>query len=384
MITLSPFAEDVSRSLTRFGSLSDYRNINFAVVGARFPLSSLECTEVPMRPTVIGLDIAKSVFQAHGVNAKGAVIIRKRLTRVEVKPFFRDLRPSLIGIEACGTSNYWARELSALGHNVKLVPTQYVKPYVKRSKTDALDAEAICEAVARPNMRFVPIKTPEAQAIGLLHGARSQLIDQRVNLMGSLRSGLAEFGIIAPRRRGGEAALLNVAAAGEEVPEVLKAAYKALSEAIRACMAQVAEIDLQIASIAKRNEVCARLRTIPGFGPVISTMLFASAGDFSRFRSARHFAAWLGLTPRQNSSGEAVKLGRITKAGDKTMRSLLVMGAITVIRRVRIDPKKLPWLAALLKRRPALVAAVAMANKMARIAWAIAVHGGTYRPATAG
>jgi transposase len=228
-------------------------------------------------------------------------------------------------------------------------------------------------------MRFVPIKTPEAQAMGFLHGTRAQLISQRVVLMGSLRSGLAEFGIIASPGREGEAALLNVAATGEEVPNLLKAAYKALADAIRACMAQVAALDLEIAKLAKSDEICARLLTIPGFGPVISTMIVASAGDLSRFRSGRHFAAWLGLTPRQNSSGDKVKLGRITKAGNKTLRSLMVMGAITVIRRARTNPEKYPWLAALLERRPALVAAVAMANKSARVAWAIAVRGGTYR-----
>jgi transposase len=228
-------------------------------------------------------------------------------------------------------------------------------------------------------MRFVPIKTPEAQALGLLHRTRAQLVSQRVVLMGYLRSGLAEFGIIASAGREGEAVLLSIAAAGEEMPDLLKAAYKALAEAIRACVAQVAFLDRDITKLARSHDVCKRLLTIPGFGPVISTTMVASAGDLSRFRSRRHFAAWLGLTPRQNSSGETVKLGRITKAGDKTLRSLLVMGSITVIRRAKTNPEKYPWLAALLKRRPALIAAAAMANKLARIAWAIAVRGGTYR-----
>jgi transposase len=332
-----------------------------------------------MRPVVIGLDIAKSVFQVHGVTAGNKVVVKKRLARSELIPFFEKQDPCLVGIEACGTSNYWARELRALGHDVKLIPTQYVKPYVKRSKTDAADAAAICEAVTRPDIRPVPIKTPEAQAIGLLHRTRLQLIGQRIVLMGHLRSGLAEFGTIVPPGKGGESALLRLASAGEGIPDLLKPAYKALTETIRACLAQVDSLDREIAELAKRDDLCKRLQTIPGFGPVISSMLVASAGDFSRFRSGRHFAAWLGLTPRQNSSGETIKLGRITKAGDKTLRSLLVMGSITAIRQAKREPEKFPWLTALLKRRPALVAAVAMANKLARVAWAIAVRGGTYR-----
>jgi transposase len=336
-----------------------------------------------MRPTIIGLDIAKSVFQVHGVDAKGKVALRKRLKRIELKAFFQRQPRCLIGIEACGTSNFWARELQALGHEVKLIPTQYVKPYVKRSKTDAADAEAICEAVARPNMRFVPIKTPEAQALALLHRTRSLLVGQHVTSMGSLRSGLAEIGIIASRGREGETVLLQIASTGEKIPGLLKAAYKILTDSIRACMTRIAVLDRKIAEIAKRDDVCARLRTIPGIGPVSSSMIVALGGDLSRFASGRHFASWLGLTPRQNSSGETVRLGRISKAGDKALRSLLVFGAMTVIKQARRSPKKHGWLASLLERRPALVAAVAWANKAARIAWAIVVRGGTYRAAPA-
>ncbi len=336
-----------------------------------------------MRPKIIGLDIAKSVFQVHGVNVKGKVVFRQRLKRIEVRAFFQRQPRCLIGIEACGTSNYWARELLALGHEVKLIPTQYVRPYVKRSKTDAADAEAICEAVTRPNMRFVPVKTPEAQALALLHRTRSLLVSQHVTMMGSLRSGLAEMGIVASPGREGEKSLLRIASSSEEVPDFLKAAYKVLTESIRACLSRVAVLDRKIADLAKRDDVCARLRTIPGIGPVSSSMIVALGGDLSRFASCRHFASWLGLTPRQNSSGETVRLGRISKAGDKALRSLLVLGAMTVIKQARINPKRHQWLASLLKRRPALVAAVAWANKAARIAWSIAVRGGTYRAAIA-
>jgi transposase len=336
-----------------------------------------------MRPTIIGLDIAKSVFQVHGVDNKGKVVIQKQLKRVEVFAFFKKLRRCLIGIEACSTSNYWARELRAIGHDVKLLPAQYVKPYVKRSKTDAKDAEAICEAVTRPTMRFVPIKTAEEQALGLLHQTRSQLISQRVVLMGSLRSGLAELGLIASTRRGGDSALLELATSGDDlIPEPVRATYVSLAEAIRACKLQVAAIDRKIAEISMRDDTCARLQTIPSVGPVTASVIVAVAGEISRFPSGRHFAAWLGLTPRLKSSGGAVRMGRISKAGNKTLRSLLVVGALTVIRRAKTNPKKYPWLASLLERRPPLVAAVAYANKVARTIWAILARGGTYRVAS--
>jgi transposase len=336
-----------------------------------------------MRCTTIGLDIAKSVFQVHGIDDKGKVVIQKQLKRVAVLTFFREMKKCLIGIEACNTSNYWARELRALGHEVKLLPAQYVKAYVKRSKTDANDAEAICEAVTRPTMRFVPIKTVDEQALATLHRMRSPLVGQRVVLMGSLRSVLSEFGVVAAAGREGDAALLEIAARGQNIPEMLKAACACFVDAIRTCKAHIAEIDRQVDEIAEKDDNCARLRSIPGIGRVSSSMLVALVGDFSRFKSGRHFAAWLGLTPRDQSSGGVSRRGRITKAGDKTLRSLLVLGAMTVIRRARSNPQKYPWLAELLERRPPLIAAVAMANKVARIAWALMVRGGTYRAALA-
>jgi transposase len=334
-----------------------------------------------MRATTIGLDIAKSVFQVHGVDANGAVVIRKQLSRAQMLPFFKKQRACLIGIESCSTSHFWARALIALGHQVKLLPTQYVKPYVKRSKSDSADAEAICEAVTRPSMRFVPIKTKEAQSLSLLHRMRSQLISQRVALMGALRSGLAELGIVAAPGAAGEAVLLKIVSAeGDEIPESVKMAFVAMADVVRSCKAQLATIDRKIAEVAKRDDTCARLETIPGVGRITSSMVVAVAGDFSRFTSARHFAAWLGLTPRQNTSGGNIKLGHITKAGDKTLRSLFVMGSLTIVREAKARPEKaLRWLVSLLERRPRLVAAVAMANKVARIVWALMVRGGTYR-----
>jgi transposase len=333
-----------------------------------------------MLPTTIGLDIAKNVFQVHGVDAEGRVVMRKRLRRVEVRAFFRKQAPCLVGIEACATCFFWARELIALGHEVKLMPAQYVKPYVKRSKTDAADAEAICEAVTRPTMRFVPIKTPGTQALGLLHRMRAQLIGQRVALVGSLRSGLAEFGITAADGKEGEKVLLEIAATGRRVPEALRAAYLGVASLAKAAKLEVAELDLKIADLTKSDDTCARLQTIPGIGPVTASMIVAFGGDLSRFKSGRHFAAWIGLTPRQKSSGGAVRLGRISKAGDKMLRSLLVIGAFTVIKQTKAHPERhLPWLRALLERRPALVATVALANKTARIAWALVVRGGTYQ-----
>ena len=325
----------------------------------------------------IGLDIAKSVFQVHGVDASGTVVIQKRLARAQLLPFFKQQSSCLIGIEACGTAHFWARELSALGHAVKLVPAQYVKPYVKRVKNDAADAEAICEAVTRPNMRFVPVKTPEAQAVGSLHTLRLQLTRQRVAMLNCLRSGLAEYGVVAPSGTSGAAALLKHAAAGSKrVPKVVRAGFAAMAKAVATCDAQLSDITEQLAEAAKSDDSCSRLDAIPAVGPIAASAIVALGGDLSRFRSGRHFAAWMGLTPRQYSSGDRVRLGHITKAGSRTLRHLLVYGALVHIWRTKAPS---PWLSSLLERRPQLVAAVALANKTARIAWAIIVRGETYR-----
>lgn len=334
-----------------------------------------------MQVTTIGLDIAKLVFQVHGVDATGRVVIRTRLSRAQVRRFFEQLAPCLVGIEACATAHYWARELKTLGHNVRLMPAHYVKPYVKRQKNDAADAEAICEAVTRPTMRFVPVKTPEAQALALIHRIRAQFVGQRTAMLNALRAGLGEFGVVTAHGLRGASEILRIATAGDDrVPELVRGFYAMMADAIRTVEQRVSDLDRQIAETSKGDDTCKRLCTIPGVGPVTSSTIMALAGDVGRFSTGRDFAAWIGLTPRQNSSGGKARLGRITKAGDQTLRTLFVLGAFAVIKRARINPAKAsPWLIALMNRKPALVAAVALANKMARIVWAIMTRGGSYR-----
>jgi transposase len=338
-----------------------------------------------MQVSTIGLDIAKLVFQVHGVDSAGEVVVCTRLSRGRVRRFFEQLPPCLVGIEACATAHYWARELQALGHEVRLMPAHYVKPYVKRQKNDAADAEAICEAVTRPSMRFVPVKTPQAQALALIHRIRTQFIGQRTAMVNALRAGLAEFGIVSARGMHGASEVLKIAESGDErIPANARDVYKMMADAIRTVEARLANLDRQITADAGTNEACKRLRTIPGVGPITASTVVALAGDVSRFPSGRDFAAWVGLTPKQNSTGGKTRLGRITKAGDRTLRRLFVMGAFGIIKRARIDPAKAsPWLLSLLNRRPALVAAVALANKMARIVWAILANGGIYQRVTA-
>jgi len=334
-----------------------------------------------MQPTTIGVDIAKNVFQVHAVDAEGLVVIRKRLSRNQMFDFFKNLSPCLIGMEACGTAHYWARELQALGHEVRLMAAHYVKPYIKRNKNDAADAEGICEAVTRPTMRFVPVKNPNIQALGLIHKLRLQCVGQRTAMLNAMRAGFAEFGIVATQGLRGANEIMRIGAGGDErVPKMLREIYKTMARAIRAVEARIAELDLNIAAAAAVDDTCKRLATIPGIGPVTASTIMAIAGDVSRFTKARDFAAWLGLTPLQKSTGGRTRLGRITKAGDQTLRTLFVLGAFTVIRRARISPAKAsPWLLGVLKRRPPLVAAVALANKTARVAWAIMARGGVYR-----
>jgi transposase len=334
-----------------------------------------------MEIATIGLDIAKHVFQVHAVDAAGTVVIRKRYSRAQLMRLFEEIPACLVGIEACGTAHYWGRHLQALGHDVRLMPAHYVKPYVKRGKNDAADAEGICEAVTRPTMRFVPIKAPDTQALALMHRLRTQFVGQRTAMLNALRAGMAEFGIVTNQGLGGATEILRIASAGDDrLPELIRDAYRLLADAIREVEARLAILDHQIAAGTQFDDTCKRLSTIPGVGPVTSTTIIALAGDVSRFPTGRDFAAWLGLTPRQNSTGGKARLGRITKAGDQTLRTLLVLGAFSVIKRARIAPEKAsPWLMALMERRPPLVAAVALANKTARIIWAILTRGGTFR-----
>ena len=334
-----------------------------------------------MEVTTIGLDIAKRVFQAHGVDATGRALVRRRLGRAEVLDFFRALRPCLVGIEACGTAHHWAREIRAFGHEVRLIPAAYVKPYVKRGKTDAADAEAICEAVTRPTMRFVPVKTAEQQAVLMLHRTRDLLVRQRPALVNALRGHLAEFGIVAPQGMSRVADLLAVLLGEDEatLPPLARHALRGLAAELEALGKRVDEIEAAILAWHKESEASRRLAAVPGIGPITASAIVATVGDVSNFASARHFAAWLGLVPKQNSTGGKPRQGGISKAGDRYLRRLLVLGASAVIRHTRIKARE-GWLADLIERRPTMVAAVAQANKTARIVWALLTRGESYRP----
>jgi transposase len=332
--------------------------------------------------TAIGLDIAKSVFQVHGVDADGQLVIRRQLKRRYVLAFFEKLPPCLIGIEACATSHYWARELQALGHRVRLMPPAYVRPYVKRQKNDASDAEAICEAVTRPNMRFVEIKTVEQQSCMVLHRTRHLFIRQQTSVINAIRAHLAEFGIVASVGRNGVDQLLNVIADTKDkrIPEVARACLAALGTQLQALKAQILEFDRQIRAWHRSNETSKRLDAIPGVGPALATALVASIADPKAFRSGRDFSAWIGLVPKQHSSGGKDRLGSISKQGDRYLRSLFTTGALAVIRYAKIHgTKHRPWLTALLARRPTKVAAIALANKLARMAWAMMAKGERYK-----
>src|SRR3984885_10281007 len=335
--------------------------------------------------STIGLDIAKSVFQVHGVDASGLVVIRRQLKRRYVLSFFEKLPPCLVGIEACASSHHWSRELQALGHTVRLMPPAYVKPYVKRQKNDMADAEAICEAVTRANMRFVPTKTPEQQSCLMLHRTRHLFIHQQTAGINAIRAHLAEFGIVAPVGRRGVTELLRVVADPNDkrVPEVARAclaALAALGTQLLALKEQILEFDRMILAWHRSNQTSKRLHYIPGVGPMLATALVASVADPRTFRSGRNFSAWIGLVPKQHSSGGKERLGSISKQGDRYLRSLFVAGALAVIRYAKIHGTgHRPWLTALLGRRPTKVAAIALANKIARMAWAMMAKGERYK-----
>jgi len=330
----------------------------------------------------IGLDIAKSVFQVHGVDTDGQVVIRRKLKRRYVLAFFQKVPSCLVGMEACATSHHWSRELQALGHRVRLMPPAYVRPYVKRQKNDAADAEAICEAVTRANMRFVETKTIEQQSCLVLHRTRHLFIRQQTSVINAIRAHLAEFGIVAPVGRKGVEQLLDAVANSRDqrIPAIARACIAALGAQLRALKGQILEFDRQIMFWHRSHETCKRLDEIPGVGPALATALVASIADPKAFRSGRDFSAWIGLVPRQHSSGGKERLGSISKQGDRYLRSLFMAGALAVIRYAKIyGSKHRPWLTALLARRPTKVAAIALANKLARMVWAMMSRGERYK-----
>ena len=334
-----------------------------------------------MQITTIGLDIAKNVFQVHGIDAAEKVVVRKQLRRSQMLAFFEALPPCLIGMEACATAHYWARELTKLGHKVRLMPSKDVKAYVKRNKNDAADAEAICEAVQRPTMRFVPVKSAEQQGRLMLHRARDLLMRQRTQLINALRAHMAELGIVAAQGREGIRELLRTVASERDLrlPVDAHASLVVLAAGVQAVQTMIGSIEKRIVAQHRSDEASKRLRSVPGIGIVGATAIAATIPDPKAFRSGRDFAAWIGLVPRQDSTGGKQKLGPISKQGDQYLRRILVVGAHAILKRARHQPEKYPWVMRLLGRKPFRVVAVALANKMARIAWVLLARGGTYR-----
>ncbi len=330
--------------------------------------------------SIIGLDIAKNVFQVHGVDAEGKVILRRRLRRGQVEKFFAELPPCRVGIEACGSAHHWARVIGKYGHEAKLMPPAYVKPYIKRNKNDGRDAEGICEAVGRPTMRFVAVKSVEQQASLAVHGARSLLVRQRTMVGNALRASLSEIGIVAAQGLKGLRELIaRLEAASEAVPEVMRAALLVLARHWLALDADERALEQQIQQAARANADARRLMKAPTIGPITASTVLAKVPDPKVFRTARGFAAWIGFNARQNSSGDKQRSGRMSKQGDRTLRTLLINGASAYLRQAIKKGISDPWLAALLARRPYKVAMVALAAKTARIIWAMLVKGEEYR-----
>jgi transposase len=327
--------------------------------------------------TIIGLDIAKSVFQAHGADAAGSVVFRKKLNRSRLLAFFAAQPPCVVAMEACAGAHHWGRELAAQGHTVRLIPPAYVKPFVKRQKNDEADAEAICEAAQRPTMRFVPVKTEAQQASGVVFRARDLLVRQRTQITNANRGHLAEYGHVAPK---GVCYVERLIERIDSLPPAAQPALRGLVQAMRALEEQIAGLDREIALRAKEDEAARRLMTIPGIGPVTAAAMAALAPDPQAFRCGRDFAAWLGLTPLQRSTGGKQKLGQITRMGERTLRRLLVIGASAVIKQALLRGAPAgSWLAQMLARKPRMLVAVALANKTARIVWALLAKGGIYR-----
>ena len=334
-----------------------------------------------MHAITIGLDIAKSVFQVHAEDSAGKIIVQKRLRRSQVETFFAKLAPALVGIEACGSAHYWGRTLRALGHEVRLIPAAYVKPFVKRNKTDTRDAAAICAALGRPDMRFVAIKSVERQAARGVERARELLVKQRTQLMNCLRSQLAELGIVAAAGGRGFAELSTLVAAEDAaLPALLRPALQALLGQITALQASIIALEAKIMATAKADPVMRRLVTIPGVGGLTAHAIVTAIGDGRQFRTARDFAAWCGLTPREHASAGKRRTPGISRQGDIRLRKLLALGASTIMRYARSHADRATqWQRGILARRPVKVAVLAQAAKTARIAWAMLISGETYR-----
>jgi len=334
-----------------------------------------------MKVTTVGIDLAKNVFQLHGVNEFGKTVIKKQLRRDQVSEYFANLPTCLIGMEACGSAHYWARKLLGFGHAVKLMAPQFVKPYVKTNKNDAADAEAICEAVARPNMRFVPIKNIEQQAILALHRVRQGFVKARTAQANQIRGLLGEFGLIVPQGIGYISTRVPelIEDASNELPGSFRVLVQRLLDHLKELDRQVGELEVQIQTWHRSSEVSSKLAKIPGIGPITASALVASIGDAKNFNSGRQLAAWLGLVPKQHSSGGKQNLLGISKRGDTYLRTLLIHGARSVIYRAGQKPESCSWINGVVNRRNKNVAAVALANKNARIVWALLAHDRVFR-----
>jgi transposase len=334
-----------------------------------------------MNTIMIGLDIAKNVFQVHGVDDTGAVTLRRTLRRGQVEQFFAELPACVVGLEACGGAHHWARLLQRQGHEVRIMPAHYVTPYVKRNKTDGRDAEAICEAMGRPSMRFVPVKSEAQQAVLALHRTRAMMVRQRTMTANALRASLSEFGIVAAQGTAGLRSLMQKLAADEvPLPEAARMALALLADQWESLDGAVRKLDAQILRSVREQEAARRLMEIPGVGALSASAVLAKVSDVGTFAGARDFAAWLGLTPRQYGTGGKPRSGGISKQGDRSLRQLLILGATARLAQARRRGSADPWLRALMARRPFKVAAVALAAKIARVIWALLKTGGRYQP----